>query len=148
MASVAALAALSVLATTAPPARASGDGAEASLPLVVPRAETPTLHDDEAGGNADADDPAIWRNTADPGRSLVIGTAKEGGLRVYDLDARPVQSLATPPGGRFNNVDLVHGLRLPAGRADVAVTTDRGNDRLRFYRIRPGAPGGPLVDIT
>ncbi|MEU0270278.1 phytase, partial [Streptomyces sp. NPDC006307] len=32
--------------------------------------------------------------------------------------------------------------------ADVAVTTDRGNDRLRFYRIRPGAPGGPLVDIT
>ncbi|MFJ8649995.1 phytase [Streptomyces sp. NPDC093546] len=148
IASVAALAAFSALATTAPPARASGDGAEASLPLVVPRAETPTLHDDEAGGNADADDPAIWRNSADPGRSLVIGTAKEGGLRVYDLDARPVQSLATPPGGRFNNVDLVHGLRLPAGRADIAVTTDRGNDRLRFYRIRPGAPGGPLVDIT
>ncbi|MEU7281613.1 phytase [Streptomyces sp. NPDC045431] len=147
LASVAALAALASLTATAPPAQAGGGGAEA-LPSVTPRAETPTLYDDEAGGNADADDPAIWRNAADPGRSLVIGTAKEGGLRVYDLDARPVQSLATPPGGRFNNVDLVHGLRLPTGRADVAVTTDRGNDRLRVYRIRPGAPGGPLVDVT
>ena len=37
-----------------------------------------------AGGNADADDPAIWRNPADPDRSLVVATAKEGGLRVYD----------------------------------------------------------------
>ncbi|MFG3477368.1 phytase [Streptomyces sp. NPDC047980] len=126
-----------------------------ALPAVTPTAEAPTLYDDEAGGHANADDPAIWRNAADPGRSLVIATAKEGGLRVYDLDARPVQSIAAPgpgrPGdapGRFNNVDLVHGLRLPSGRADVAVTTDRGHDRLRVHRIDRGRPGGPLVDIT
>ncbi|MEV1052165.1 phytase [Streptomyces sp. NPDC049887] len=126
-----------------------------ALPAVTPAAETPTLYDDEAGGNADADDPAIWRNTADPGRSLVIATAKEGGLRVYDLDARPVQSIAAPgparPGdapGRFNNVDLVHGLRLPSGRADLAVTTDRGHDRLRIHRIDRARPGGPLTDVT
>lgn len=25
--------------------------------------ETPSLYDDEAGGDADADDPAIWVNT-------------------------------------------------------------------------------------
>ncbi|MDN0197645.1 phytase [Streptomyces sp. S.PNR 29] len=124
-------------------------------PALTPRAETPALHDDEAGGNADADDPAIWRNTADPDRSLVVATAKEGGLRVYDLAARLVQSIPAPPGpgagdapGRFNNVDLVHGLKLTAGRADVAVTTDRGNDRLRFYRIDPNTPGRPLSDIT
>ncbi|MFI1466329.1 phytase [Streptomyces wuyuanensis] len=127
----------------------------AALPAVTPTAEAPTLYDDEAGGNANADDPAIWRDTADPGRSLVIATAKEGGLRVYDLDARPVQSIAAPgpgrPGdapGRFNNVDLVHGLRLPSGRADVAVTTDRGHDRLRVHRIDRGRAGGPLADIT
>ncbi|HEY9371138.1 phytase [Streptomyces sp.] len=131
--------------------RHSGD----APPAVTPRAETPVLHDDDAGGNADADDPAIWRNAADPGRSLVVATAKEGGLRVYDLDARPVQSITPPPAegeddapGRFNNVDLVHGLRLSSGRADLAVTSDRGHDRLRFYRIDRDRPGGPLTDVT
>ncbi|MFE5964542.1 phytase [Streptomyces sp. NPDC056463] len=126
-----------------------------SLPAVSPRAETPVLHDDDEGGNADADDPAIWRNAAAPGRSLVVATAKEGGLRVYDLDARLVQSIAAPPAageddapGRFNNVDLVHGLRLSSGRADLAVTSDRGHDRLRFYRIDRDRTGGPLTDVT
>ncbi|MFF8843281.1 phytase [Streptomyces sp. NPDC015127] len=147
---VTALTALAAVAT-APASATSG----ALLPAVTPRAETPTLHDDEAGGNADADDPAIWRNAADPGRSLVIATAKEGGLRVYDLAARPVQSVPAPPPaaegdapGRFNNVDLVHGLRLPSGRADVAVTSDRGHDRLRVHRIDRDRPGGPLTDVT
>ncbi|MEU0087637.1 phytase [Streptomyces sp. NPDC006274] len=127
----------------------------AGLPTVQPRAETATLYDDEEGGNANADDPAIWRNTADPGRSLVVATAKEGGLRVYDLDARQVQSIAAPAPatdedapGRFNNVDLLQGVRLSTGRADLAVVSDRGNDRLRFYRIDRDRPGGPLADVT
>ncbi|MEU6810518.1 phytase [Streptomyces sp. NPDC046831] len=125
------------------------------LPALTPRAETPVLHDDDAGGNADADDPAIWRDDAAPGRSLVVATAKEGGLRVYDLDARLVQSIAAPPAageedapGRFNNVDLVHGLRLSSGQSDLAVTSDRGHDRLRFHRIDRDRVGGPLTDIT
>ncbi|MFJ3922152.1 phytase [Streptomyces sp. NPDC090022] len=127
----------------------------AALPAVTPTAETAPLFDDEAGGNADADDPAIWRNRLDPARSLVVATAKEGGLRVYGLDAREVQALPAPAGpgaddapGRFNNVDLVQGSRLTPGRADLAVVTDRGNDRLRFYRIDPGRPHSPLTDIT
>ncbi|GGX84727.1 phytase [Streptomyces fructofermentans] len=135
----------------ASPAGAGAPG----LPTVTARSETAALYDDEAGGNADADDPAIWRNAADPGRSLVVATAKEGGLRVYDLGARQVQSLAAPrppaegdAPGRFNNVDLVAGLRTAAGRADVAVVSDRGNDRLRIYRIDPARRGGPLTDIT
>jgi 3-phytase len=142
--------ALAALAATAAPGQAA-----TSLPAVTPRAETAALYDDEAGGDADADDPAIWRNSADPDRSLVIATAKQGGLRVYDLDAREVQSVPAPaapgPGdapGRFNNVDLVHGMRLAAGRADLAVTTDRGTDRLRVYRIDRDRPGGPLTDVT
>ncbi|WP_030579376.1 phytase [Streptomyces anulatus] len=160
---VAVCAALATLTAAAPapasvaPAR---QDAPRPLPAVTPRAETATLYDDEQGGNANADDPAIWRNPADPDRSLVIATAKEGGLRVYDLDARLVQSLPAPaaPGpdhapGRFNNVDLVHGLRLPSGRApgratDLAVTSDRGHDRLRIHRIDPSRPGGPLTDVT
>lgn len=86
---------------------------------------------------------------------LYDATAKQGGLRVYDLDARQVQSIPAPAGpgagdapGRFNNVDLVQGLRLGGGRGDVAVVSDRGNDRLRTYRIDGDKPGGPLADIT
>ncbi|MFF3273797.1 phytase [Streptomyces chrestomyceticus] len=146
--------ALAALAVTAVPSPA-GAAPSAALPAVTPKAETPALHDDAAGGNADADDPAIWRDSADPGRSLVIATAKQGGLRVYDLDAHEVQSLPAPaapgPGhapGRFNNVDLISGLRLSTGRADLAVTSDRGNDRLRFYRIDRDRAGGPLTDVT
>ncbi|MFJ8888969.1 phytase [Streptomyces sp. NPDC102402] len=125
------------------------------LPAVGATAETSALYDDEEGGNANADDPAIWRNAAAPGRSLVVATAKEGGLRVYGLDASLVQSVPAPAAateddapGRFNNVDLLTGLRTPAGRADVAVVSDRGNDRLRIYRIDPSRPGGPLKDVT
>ncbi|MCX5202737.1 phytase [Streptomyces sp. NBC_00237] len=151
---VLALTTLAAAALTVP-AQAQHRASHGPLPVVTPRAETPVLHDDAEGGNADADDPAIWRNAAAPGRSLVIATAKEGGLRVYDMDARPVQSLAAPPAagpddapGRFNNVDLVQGLRLSSGRADLAVTSDRGHDRLRFYRIDRERSGGPLTDVT
>ncbi|MER5568400.1 phytase [Streptomyces goshikiensis] len=149
--------ALAVLAGPAAAAPASAPGGHKSgrLPAVTPVAETAALFDDEQGGNANADDPAIWRNDAEPGRSLVVATAKEGGLRVYDLGARQVQALPAPGGpgpgdspGRFNNVDLVHRMRLSTGRADLAVVTDRGNDRLRFYRIDRDRPGGPLTDVT
>ncbi|WP_327393415.1 phytase [Streptomyces sp. NBC_01186] len=149
-----ALATALVALTAAAPATARPHGS-GSLPTVTPRAETSTLYDDETGGNANADDPAIWRDPADPDRSLVVATAKEGGLRVYDLKARQVQSVPAPPApgpddapGRFNNVDLVHGLRTSSGRADYAVTTDRGHDRLRVYRIDRDRPGGPLADVT
>ncbi|MBC2900014.1 phytase [Streptomyces cupreus] len=138
---------LVALAVTLPAqAQASSD-----LPALTARAETAALYDDEAGGNSDADDPAIWRNSAEPDRSLVVATAKEGGLRVYDLDAREIQSVPAPAGptpddapGRFNNVDLVQGLKLSTGRADLAVTSDR----LRFYRIDRDRVGGPLTDVT
>ncbi|MDX3534623.1 phytase [Streptomyces sp. MB09-01] len=154
---VVAVAALVALGVVAGPAHARGDhGAAASLPQVQASLETPSLFDDEAGGNANADDPAIWRNEKDPDRSLVIATAKEGGLRVYDLDGRQVQSLPAPPPpragdapGRFNNVDLITGLRFPGGaRHDVAVVSDRGRDQLRVYRIDPRRPSTPLVDVT
>ncbi|MGK5496764.1 phytase [Streptomyces sp. URMC 125] len=149
-----ALSLCAALTVSAVPVHAAPAGSP-GLPPVVPRAETAALHDDAEGGHADADDPAIWRNAADPGRSLVIATAKEGGLRVYDLGARQVQSLPAPPPrspgdapGRFNNVDLLHGMRLPGGRADLAVVSDRGHDRLRVYRIDRDRPGGPLTDVT
>ncbi|MCQ8188757.1 phytase [Streptomyces rugosispiralis] len=124
--------------------------AEAGTPVaeVTATAETPTLFDDAAGGDASADDPAIWRDPDDPTRSLVLGTAKVGGLRVYDLAAREVQSLPAPkaPGagdkpGRINNVDVIEG-------TDLAVATDRGRDKLVVYSVDPGRGTGPVKDVT
>ncbi|MFE7872608.1 phytase [Micromonospora humida] len=146
-----ALAVVPLLVTTtgaaAAPAR---DGVPRAVRAV---AETPALFDDAAGGDADADDPAIWVHPTDRAGSLVIVTAKNGGLRVYDLRARERQAVATPPApgpddeaGRFNNVDLVSGFRLAGRPVDLAVVTDRGRDQLRFYRIDPVSRR--LVDVT
>lgn len=134
------------------------DAAPVSFRDAVPVTETPPLFDDEAGGEADADDPAIWVHRTRPEGSLVIGTAKNAGLRVYDLRGHQLQAIAAPaaPGpddeaGRFNNVDLVTGFRLGGSRVDLAVVTDRGRDRLRVYRIDPDSAArgaAPLVDVT
>lgn len=54
--------------------------------------------------NADAaDDPAIWRNPADPAASLILGTDKKAGLYVYGLDGKVRDFSAA---GALNNVDL------------------------------------------
>jgi 3-phytase len=125
--------------------------------IVTTDNETPVLYDDDAGGNASGDDPAIWVHPDDSDESIVIVTAKEGGLRVYDLDSRELQSLAATPAprsdgvaGRFNNVDIAYGLRLGGRRADVAVVSDRYNDQLRFFTIDPlGARAStPLTEVT
>ncbi|GAA4595628.1 3-phytase [Actinoplanes octamycinicus] len=136
---IAALVALTTLAAGTPAFASERPARE-----ITAKVETPALYDDEAGGDADADDPAIWVNQANKARSLVIGTAKNGGLRVYDLTGREIQSIATPDGGRFNNVDLISGFPLGGQRVDLAVVTDRGLDKLRIYRI--SAAG--LTDVT
>ncbi|AWS46990.1 phytase [Streptosporangium sp. 'caverna'] len=128
------------------------------LPTVEPRVETPALFDDEAGGNANGDDPAIWVHPTSPAASVIATTAKEGGLYVYDLDGKQLQHLPAPaaPGqddepGRLNNVDVVYGHTSRAGRSDIFVASDRGSDKLRVYRVDPAKADRnrrPLTDIT
>ena len=50
-----------------------------------------------------ADDPAIWVNTNDPEKSLVLGTNKKGGVHVYNLQGEELQYLNV---GCLNNIDL------------------------------------------
>jgi 3-phytase len=106
--------------------------------------ETPVLYDDDEGGNASGDDPAIWVHPTDSSRSVVIATAKEGGLRVYDLASAELQSIAAEPApradgvdGRYNNVDIAYDIPLGGEVVDVAVVSDRYNDQLRFWVIDP-----------
>lgn len=57
-----------------------------------------------AGARGDAaDDPAVWMHPADPAKSLIIGTNKQEGLVVYNLDGTEAARL---PIGLINNVDI------------------------------------------
>lgn len=109
---------------------------------VVARGETVPVG---TGGNADAaDDPAIWRNPADPAASLIVATDKKAGLHVYGLDGK---SRFFDPAGQLNNVDLV---TLPDGRVLVAASdrNDLLNAKLRLYWLAPSGVLTPygLVD--
>jgi 3-phytase len=110
--------------------------AAASISAVV---ETePVPHGDDA-----ADDPAIWVNEADPARSTVIGTDKEGGIAVYDLDGRELQYL---PDGELNNVDLRDGFRLGGEEVTLVTAGNRSDDSIAVYRVDPR--NGHLVDVA
>lgn len=85
-------------------------------------------------GVGDADDPAVWVHPADPARGVIIGTDKERGLSVYNLDGVEIQHL---PGGRMNNVDVRYGFPLDGRAADIAVAGNRSNDSLAVYAINP-----------
>ena len=82
-----------------------------------------------------ADDPAIWRNPANPSASLIVATDKKAGLYVYGLDGK-VRHF--DPAGRLNNVDL---LDLGLGGV-IVVASDRNdpaNALLRLYRLDTSA---------
>jgi 3-phytase len=78
-----------------------------------------------------ADDPAIWRNAADPLTSLIVATDKQAGLYVYGLEGQ-VKSFTNS--GRVNNVDLMD----LGARGVIVVASDR-NDLtqavLQVYRL-------------
>lgn len=82
-----------------------------------------------------ADDPAIWRNAANPAASLIVGTDKKAGLYVYGLDGK---SRFFSPDGDLNNVDVVE---LGDGRVFVAASdrNDPVNAQLRTYLLDPAS---------
>jgi 3-phytase len=77
-----------------------------------------------------ADDPAIWRNAANPAASLIVATDKKRGLHVYGLDGAERSFLVA---GRVNNVDLA------ATRAGVIVAAsdrnDDANGKIALFRL-------------
>ena len=96
---------------------------------------TATVETDPVPSSGDAaDDAAIWVHPTDPQSSTIIGTDKEGGLAVYDLDGRQIQYLA---GIRPNNVDIRHGFPLGGQPVDIVVTSERDDDAITVHRVDP-----------
>ncbi|MEN0039142.1 MAG: phytase [Cellvibrio sp.] len=81
-----------------------------------------------------ADDPAIWVNKKDATKSRVIGTNKQQGLFVYDMQGREVQHFNT---GKLNNVDVRYSVSFGKKVVDVAVATNRDDNSLAIYTIDP-----------
>lgn len=117
-----------------------------TIPGVAPTVETPPVVDidpsDRREGDprvGDADDPAIYVHPTDSSKSLVITTLKDGGLAVYDLSGRVVQTFLPGKAGdvRYNNVDLVYGFQLGNRKVDLAIASDRANDTLEIFEINP-----------
>ena len=119
-----------------------------TIPTLTPVLETPDVarYDNafDSTEGPDPDDPAIWRDPDDASGSVVITTMKNGGLRVYDLGGEEIQRIE-PEGVRYNNVDVLYGVKVEGETWDLAVASDRANDTLAIYRI--GADG-KLADVT
>jgi 5'/3'-nucleotidase SurE len=96
----------------------------------------------------DSDDPAIWVNPTNADESIVIGTLKDGGLAVFDLQGQLLQHVLPADFGdiRYNNVDLVYGFDLGGTPVDLAVVSDRENDTLAIYKVNPATR--QLEDVT
>jgi 3-phytase len=94
--------------------------------------------------NADAaDDPAVWRNAANPSASLIVGTDKKAGLYVYGMDGKVRGSSLT---GRYNNVALFageHGIVVIASDR-----TDPANSKLALFLLDPATGAlSPLASV-
>jgi len=127
-------ASMSATAGAAPPA---GDD-------VTPEAKAqtePVPH----GGDAD-DDLAIWLHPTDPAKTLILGTDKQGGLHVYDLETVGIWPFpAEPDGGeRGELVAKVgeHGLTADvkgltmygaAGGKGYLIASSRGSNTFLVY---------------
>lgn len=105
---------------------------EANIAVVHPNVETTPV---ETDGDS-ADDPAIWVDHANPSRSLIIGTQKQSGLYVYDLQGRVLQFV---PDGRMNNVDLRDGFSLGGQDVSIVTASNRTNDGISIYRVDSAA---------
>jgi len=125
-----------------------------SVPIVAPKLETPRVLDGvdplpnrERPG--DSDDPAVWIHPKVPSKSRVLTTAKEGGLRVLDLDGRLRQEIRPRQFGdvSYNNVDVIEDFPLSRHRrVDLVVASDRVNDTVAIWEI--DRHSGRLRDLT
>ncbi len=101
------------------------------MPPVAVQATTQTDPVGTVAADA-ADDPAIWRNAANPIESLIVATDKKAGLYVYGLDGK-IRSFIDA--GRVNNVDLVE----IAGRIIVAASdrNDPKQSKIALFVLNP-----------
>jgi len=85
--------------------------------------------------NADAaDDPAIWINSQNPNKSIVLGTNKKEGLYAYWLDGKIINYRKA---GKINNVDLRDGFQYKEQKVVLVAGSNRTNNSISLFYIDP-----------
>ncbi len=102
------------------------------VPTVVAQRETDSVR---SPGDA-ADDPAIWLNHQMPEASRILGTDKQWGLEVYNLQGERLQAIGK---GRLNNVDLRYGVNLKGNTVDIAAASHRDLKAISLFAIDPAS---------
>ena len=90
-----------------------------------------------------ADDPVLWVHPADPAQSIVIGTQKQRGINVYDLEGNLLQSRED---GRINNADIRYGFLLNGEPTDVVTGSNRSTDSIGIWKVDQATR--TLVDVA
>jgi 3-phytase len=119
-------------------------GLTSSLPAVNVAARGQTVPVGTPNQDA-ADDPAIWRNSAEPAASLIVGTDKKAGLYVYDLDG---QIKDFNNAGKVNNVDLRGDVAVQGKSTILVVASDRNDlaqSKLALFSLNPAT--AKLVEL-
>jgi 3-phytase len=86
----------------------------------------------------DTDDPAIWYNSANPEKSLILGTDKgdsTGEIFVFNLEGKLDTALSITNLERPNNIDIEYGFQFQGKSVDIAVFTERGKDMIRVILL-------------
>lgn len=86
----------------------------------------------------DTDDPAIWYNSVNPEKSLILGTDKgdsTGGIFVFNLEGKLDTALSITNLERPNNIDIEYGFQFQDKPIDIAVFTERGKDMIRVISL-------------
>jgi 3-phytase len=108
---------------------------------LYPSVETALI---KAGAEEDAaDDPAIWVNPADPSKSLIYGSNKQGGLAVYKLEG---EEIAYYPLGKINNVDVLYNHPLGDSIVSLVGCSNRTDQSIDIMKINPS--DGSLKDVA
>lgn len=79
-----------------------------------------------------ADDTAIYINEQDPKKSLIIGTNKQAGLIVYDLNGKITQEFND---GELNNVDIRYDFAFNNQKVALIAASNRTFDTIDFYYV-------------
>jgi 3-phytase len=85
-----------------------------------------------ADGDDAADDPAIWLDPKNPAESKIIATNKGGGILVYDLNGKQLQSYKT---GKMNNIDVRYDFPLGRRKVDIVAATNRTTNTIDVFAL-------------
>jgi len=95
----------------------------------------PSLETDPVANSGDsADDTTVWIHPSAPGNSVIVGTNKQLGLVVYNLNGK---KLSENKVGKINNIDSRAGFITGNGQLHLMAGSNRGKRAIDFYTIDP-----------